>query len=497
MTPATYRSRTATALGTWWSLLVVGALLVFGLAHNGAQSFDPGWLLVPLNLVFLTAVPLSVAWVSLSAYRSTGVAAVLAIGAGMLAVGLGGGAVPAVLRYIDGPNAQVTMHNGAVLIAAAAQVVAAVMTVVARPPRAAAGRTRDVAVLYTLFVAVLLVLLILVRTKTMPEFFRPGPGATTLRQIVLGAAAEMFAFTAIIWAATSFRMRAGFARWYSVGLALFAIGLTGVFFQHAVGNLLGWVGRGAQYAGAIYLLVAVLSLRERAGGAPERNMGMTLFQSAVRFQPLVESSAEAITVLGGERQVLYWNDAAARLFGYRDVEAFGEDLLDLVAPAGPSSAARTGVSRFLLGGGRPEERWVGDLIARTGSRFPAEMAIYEYVGGTERVCVIRDLTALRAAEADAAAARFELEAENERARERAQHERLAREVNDDIVQGLVAAEIAYDLGRGDESRRLLGETSRAARRWIGEQLRSAGRPQPGSLVRRRADRRCERADAGT
>lgn len=59
----------------------------------------------------------------------------------------------------------------------------------------------------------------------------------------------------------------------------------------------------------------------------------------------------------------------------------------------------------------------------------------------------------------------------------------AREVNDTIVQVLVAAETAADLGRTEECRELLGEASRAARNWIGEQLRDAGPIVPGSLVR--------------
>ena len=62
-------------------------------------------------------------------------------------------------------------------------------------------------------------------------------------------------------------------------------------------------------------------------------------------------------------------------------------------------------------------------------------------------------------------------------------QRHAREVNDAIVQSLVAAEMAYDLGEMDESRRLVGEASRSARRWIGEQLRDVGDVVPGSLVR--------------
>lgn len=60
--------------------------------------------------------------------------------------------------------------------------------------------------------------------------------------------------------------------------------------------------------------------------------------------------------------------------------------------------------------------------------------------------------------------------------------RFAREVNDTIVQVLVAAEMAADLGHPEQARDLLAEASHAARAWIGEQL-GDGPLRPGSLVR--------------
>lgn len=65
-------------------------------------------------------------------------------------------------------------------------------------------------------------------------------------------------------------------------------------------------------------------------------------------------------------------------------------------------------------------------------------------------------------------------------------QRYAIEINDTIVQDLIAAEAASDLGRDADSRRLLRNASRAGRRWIGEQLREAGPLRAGSLVRSRA-----------
>jgi hypothetical protein len=69
-------------------------------------------------------------------------------------------------------------------------------------------------------------------------------------------------------------------------------------------------------------------------------------------------------------------------------------------------------------------------------------------------------------------------------------ERLARreaqaalEINDAVVQTLVAAETALDLGRTALGRSLVAEASRASRAWIGQQLVASGGARPGAVRR--------------
>lgn len=64
----------------------------------------------------------------------------------------------------------------------------------------------------------------------------------------------------------------------------------------------------------------------------------------------------------------------------------------------------------------------------------------------------------------------------------AERQRVAREVNDTIVQGLVTAEMALDLGRMAEARKAIVSTSKQARRWIGE-LAVDHQVLPGTAVR--------------
>ena len=58
--------------------------------------------------------------------------------------------------------------------------------------------------------------------------------------------------------------------------------------------------------------------------------------------------------------------------------------------------------------------------------------------------------------------------------------RIAREMNDTIVQDLVAAEASYDLGETDHSRTLLRSASRRARQWVGHLLTEDEPVRPGA-----------------
>ena len=71
----------------------------------------------------------------------------------------------------------------------------------------------------------------------------------------------------------------------------------------------------------------------------------------------------------------------------------------------------------------------------------------------------------------------------------------ALEINDTVVQTLVAAETALDLGRAALGRSLVKEASKASRAWIGQQLVASGGARPGA-VRREGPSRPPRDQAG-
>lgn len=76
--------------------------------------------------------------------------------------------------------------------------------------------------------------------------------------------------------------------------------------------------------------------------------------------------------------------------------------------------------------------------------------------------------------------------EQARATMRADRLRMARELNDTIVQSLVAAEMALDLDRVAQARGLVGEASAHARELIGQLV--GERLQPGTALRHAPER---------
>lgn len=99
----------------------------------------------------------------------------------------------------------------------------------------------------------------------------------------------------------------------------------------------------------------------------------------------------------------------------------------------------------------------------------------EHKLATESVAAMNLALTQRTAELQEALARLRAQAD--------ERQRMAREVNDTIVQGLVAAELSYDLGDAHNARELLRQTSQRARDWVGELLVESGPLRPGDARR--------------
>ena len=122
---------------------------------------------------------------------------------------------------------------------------------------------------------------------------------------------------------------------------------------------------------------------------------------AAEFQALLDAAVDAIIVIDERGQILTFNRAAERMFGYWAADVLGKNVSVLMGE--PYRGEHDGyMSRYLATG---EAHIIGkgrEVEGRraSGESFPVSLAVGEVAGGSQRrfVGIIRDLSAKRAAE---------------------------------------------------------------------------------------------------
>jgi len=102
-----------------------------------------------------------------------------------------------------------------------------------------------------------------------------------------------------------------------------------------------------------------------------------LRESEERFRLISASATDGILTLGPEGEIVYWNPAAERIFGYSADEALGRPFHDLAAPARYLDDFRRGFQHFVLTG---EGAVVGKTfeitaLRKNGEEFPVELSV--------------------------------------------------------------------------------------------------------------------------
>jgi PAS domain S-box-containing protein len=185
-------------------------------------------------------------------------------------------------------------------------------------------------------------------------------------------------------------------------------------------------------------------------------------------------------------RIVLWNESAETIFGYSEQEALQLPLHALV-PQNLTDLHRTGIARYqetgagnLIDGGNPIEL---KGLHKEGREVPVELTLTKIPERTSQgdrfaLAIIRDISDRKRAEA-AALRQHDME------RRRQQ----ALELNDEIVQGLAVAKMAFDAERQDQGVEALTQTLRRAQRIVTtllEDITEEGRLTPGDLVREEA-----------
>jgi len=384
------------AIAVFVVLAIVAALAALGIR----VVFEPTPLLAILNTLFVSFISFAVAYISARAYLAVGSRNILILGCGVLAFGSANLVAGWLIGPPGGPNVAVIIHNSGALFGAIFHVVSATLTSMGVTlQRTSKGGRRALILAYLGVLVVLALLAIAGLQRAIGPFFIQGLGPTLVRQAVLGSAVSLFSISSLLFMRLYSRSESDFLYWYSLALALVAIGLSAVFLQKAVGSPIGWAGRSAQYLGGIYMLIAVLTAtRElRSRGISLETAIVGLFRHAEEhYRALVETVTDAIITVDHEGRVLLWNSAAQRMFGYSRGEALGSPLSDLILPDKYADAARKGLEPFGTTGTDAPIGETTELEAKRkdGRELPVEVSVSarKTADGWISTSVIRDIT---------------------------------------------------------------------------------------------------------
>ncbi len=129
-----------------------------------------------------------------------------------------------------------------------------------------------------------------------------------------------------------------------------------------------------------------------------------------RFEAAITSSLDAVLVVDTSGRILEFNGAAEDVFGYRQAEAIGADMAELIVPEHLRALHRKGMTRFLETG---EQKVIGagrvrlEGLRKSQETFPVELSISLAETDGEQVFVsfLRDITEELKAEEDLRTAR--------------------------------------------------------------------------------------------
>ncbi len=318
--------------------------------------FEPTTLLPLLNTLFLGIIPCFSAYTAARLYMSVGNLPLLMIGSGMLAFGTGGLVAGWFIGSAGGPNITITIYNCGALFCATLLLLGKIILHLVPQWNPFINRVSSLLAAYLTVAFISSALIVAAVTGHTPPFILQGIGPTSTGKTVLITAIVCFAASAALCVQQFLQCRTELLRWFAAGQTLLAVGLTGVLLQKYVGSPIGWVGRGAQYAGAICILFGVMSFwRKKLSNdqslsatfdlfAQKRiseleQLIITLQQTQVELNDsrsllnsVITGTSDAVYVKDLQGRYLLFNPAAEGFVGMSATDVLGKDDFALFPP---------------------------------------------------------------------------------------------------------------------------------------------------------------------
>jgi PAS domain S-box-containing protein len=382
------------------------ALISVLLVLNVGTTFNPPILLLIFKSLFLGLIPLYVAYIAYKSFQASGSTGVLLNGTGMLLLGLTSIAAGVIGFLPASLNSSETVQSTNFPISAILMVVGTIIALSGIVPERRLGDAQSGTLIYGGCILYTIIFSFIAVRGVLPPFFIPDTGYTFLREFLLINAIEFFALASLILLFLYFRKREEFHFWFSIGLALIALGLVAVIFSDVPGSLVSWLGRTAQYLGAVYILFAFMVLKWSAQqtGIPIGDMLSRFFGEAeANYKTLIETATDAIIVFDAEDRVIVWNQAAENLFGYTEAETIGSSFFHRIIPDEFTDIIKRSFQSSVLpdtGSSAPKSVEIS-AKRKDGSLFPMDLACsWHMVAGTwMSTCIMRDITERKRVEA--------------------------------------------------------------------------------------------------
>ena len=203
-----------------------------------------------------------------------------------------------------------------------------------------------------------------------------------------------------------------------------------------------------------------------------------LHQSEEMFRTISTSALDAIIMMDHSGDVVFWNPAAQRMFGYTEMEIIGKNLHDVLAPSRYELDYRRGIEEFNKNGSGNAVGRILELeaIRKDGSEFPIEIALaaLNRNGAWWAIAIVRDITERRQNQKDLLRSKQELENTIRHAERLAVEAQQANSAKSDFLANMsheIRTPMNGIIGMAD----LLSETtlSRDQREYLGSIRKSA------------------------
>ncbi len=326
----------------WWGFILLPILIALSVALYIVDintTFGPPLLFQVLSTIFSTGCGLIIAYFAIRTFILTSTWRILFLGGGALAWGIA--SLLAGWLLTGSFNLAVTVSNFGVLLAATLHLLGAIQNsnenIEANEPKKLSSGA--IAVLFCSGITAFFILISIAASNGLfPAFYVSGEGYTLIRYIFSAFYVVFLIVAAALYARLYVFSKSDFVYWYSLGLAMIALGLVAGFLG-TPGDPLNWLGRIAQYTGSIYFVVAVVVTRNEARNKQKPVSQMLseiltqtqakLRESEQRWATTLSSIGDAVIATDTAGRITFMNPVAEKMTGWNLQEAANKPVTEV------------------------------------------------------------------------------------------------------------------------------------------------------------------------